>query len=301
MREILHVDEAERVVYFVATGLVAEDPYRRSLCRAALDGSGFARITGDDLDHEVTVSANREYVIDSASTTSLPPVISVRGWDGAVRVELERADISRLLATGWSAPERFRVKAADGVTDVYGIVYKPHGFDPRRTYPVIDRPYPGPHANRVSPAFDSGILGHEAEPIFPDVYKVGVAEAGNHDNRFYHAGWGEAYDGPDYVRSSNVEAADRIRGKLLLIHGGSDDNVHPHLTLRLAERLIALDKDVDMFIIPGAEHAFVGYEHQVSRRRWDYLVRNLLGVEPPEDYRIAPTAIDGEMPAELFG
>ncbi|MFI6505483.1 DPP IV N-terminal domain-containing protein [Nonomuraea typhae] len=377
VREILHVDEAERVVYFVAAGLIAEDPYRRSVCRAALDGSGFARITGDDLDHDVTVAAGKEYFIDSASTTNLPPVISVRGWDGAVRVELERADISRLLATGWSAPERFRAKAADGVTDVYGIVYKPHGFDPRRTYPVIDHPYPGPHANRVSAAFDSGILGHEAEPIpalgfvvialdgrgtpgrdkafhdysyqnyqvaggmedhvaalrqlagtrpwmdldrvgifglsgggfatvramadFPDVYKVGVAEAGNHDNRFYHAGWGEAYDGPDYVRSSNVEAADRIRGKLLLIHGGSDDNVHPHHTLRLAERLIALDKDVDMFIIPGAEHAFVGYEHQVSRRRWDYLVRNLLGLEPPEDYRITPTAIDLEMLAELFG
>lgn len=381
VQEILHVDEAARLVYFTASGLVADDPYRRSVCRAGLDGSGFARITDDDLDHVVTVAQNAAYFIDSASTTGTPPVITVRAWDGRVIVELERADISGLTATGWTPPERFRVKAADGVTDIYGVLYLPHGFDPTRSYPVIDHPYPGPQMYRVSPSFDSGILGADAEAAaalgfvvvavdgrgtpgrdkafhdysyanyqvaggmedhvaalrqlaetrpwmdldrvgvfglsgggyatvramadFPDVYKVGVTEAGNHDNRFYHAWWAETYDGPaseeDYARSANVEVADRIVGKLMLVHGGSDDNVHPHLTLRLADRLIAADKDFDLLIVPGAEHAFLGYEHYVSRRRWDFLVRHLMGVEPPEGYRLTPAPLDMEVIAELFG
>ncbi|MER6948424.1 DPP IV N-terminal domain-containing protein [Nonomuraea sp. NPDC000554] len=381
VQEILHVDEAERVVSFVASGLVASDPYRRTVCRAGLDGSGFARVTEDDLDHVVTVPDSKDYFLDSASTTDAPPVISVRGWDGRVIVELERADITRLTATGWTPPERFRVKAADGRTDIYGVLYKPHGFDPDRSYPVVDHPYPGPHINRVGPSFDPGIFGCDAEAVaalgfvvvavdgrgtpgrdkafhdasygryetaghlddhvaalrqlaetrpwmdldrvgifglsgggfatvramaeFPDVYKVGVSEAGNHDNRYYHLWWAETYDGPaaeaDYARSSNVEIADRIEGKLLLIHGGLDDNVHPHLTLRLVDRLIAADKDFDLLIVPRAEHAFFGYEHYVSRRRWDFLVRHLMGIEPPEGYRLTPAAIDAELIADMLG
>ncbi|GAA0917073.1 S9 family peptidase [Nonomuraea longicatena] len=384
VQQILHVDEAARVVYFTATGLVADDPYRRTVCRVGLDGSGFSRVTVDDLDHAVTVPDNPEdnpYFIDTASTTGTAPLISVRGWDGRLLVELERADISALVATGWSAPARFKVKAADGVTDVYGVLYKPHDFDPRRSYPVIDHPYPGPHIQRVSPAFDPGLLGTDAEALaaigfvviamdgrgtpcrdkafhdfsyknyecagglvdhvagmrqlaasrpwmdlnrvgvfglsgggfatvramidFPDFYKVAVADAGNHDDRYYHAGWAETYEGPaseeDYVRSSNVEGADRIVGKLLLIHGGNDDNVHAHLTLRLVERLIQLDKDFEMLIVPGAEHTFWGYEHHVYRRRWDFFVRHLLNVEPPKGVRLTPAPIDGELIAELFG
>ncbi|MFI7057195.1 DPP IV N-terminal domain-containing protein [Streptosporangium canum] len=381
VQEILHVDEAGRVVYFVVSGLVAADPYRRSVCRVGLDGSGFERITDDDQDHVVIVPESGGYFIDSASTTDSPPLISVRGWDGQVIVVLEQTDITRLMATGWTPPERFRVKAADGVTDIYGVLYRPHGFDPGRSYPVIDHPYPGPQMNRVSPSFDSGLLGADAEAVaalgfvvvavdgrgtpgrdkafhdasyaryetaggmedhvaalrqlagtrpwmdldrvgifglsgggyatvramgdFPDVYKVGVAEAGNHDNRYYHAWWAETYDGPaaaeDYARSANVEIADRIQGKLLLVHGGMDDNVHPHLTLRLADRLIAADKDFDLLIVPGAEHAFFGYEHYVSRRRWDYLVRHLMGIEPPDGYRLTPAPIDMEVITDLFG
>jgi dipeptidyl aminopeptidase/acylaminoacyl peptidase len=356
VQEILHVDEARRVVYFVASGLVASDPYRRSVCRAGLDGSGFARITDDDLDHVAVVPENGEYFIDSASTTDSPPSATVRGWDGRVIVELERADITRLTETGWTPPERFRVKAADGRTDIYGVLYRPHGFDPGRRYPVLDHSYPGPQVNRVSPSFDPGFFGHDAEAAaalgfvvmavdgrgtpgrskafhdasyrrladaggladhvaaleqlavtrpwmdldrvgifghsgggfaavramldFPDVFKAGVSEAGPHDNRYYTLGWGETYDGPydeeTYARASNVDIAGRLEGNLLLIHGGLDDNVSPHLTLRLVDRLIAADKDFEMLIIPGAEHMFFGYESYVARRRWDFLVRHLM-------------------------
>jgi dipeptidyl-peptidase-4 len=82
-----------------------------------------------------------------------------------VLVELERADITKLTATGWTPPERFRVKAADGVTDIYGVLYRPRGFDPAQRYPVVDGVYPGPQVDRVAPCFDPGGMGLDAEPI----------------------------------------------------------------------------------------------------------------------------------------
>jgi dipeptidyl-peptidase 4 len=381
VQEILHVDEGQRVVYFVASGLVGADPYRRSVCRIGLDGTGFARITDDELDHAVTVAPGAAYFVDSASTTGTPPVITARDWDGRVLVELERAGITRLLATGWSAPERFRATAADGQSEVYGLLYKPHGFDPTRSYPVIDTPYGIPVDNRVSPAFDPGHYGYDAETLaalgfvviavdgrgspgrgkafhdasyanlagacgladhvaalrelaatrpwmdldrvgvtgmsgggfaavramldFPDVFTVGVAESGMHDFRYVNAGLAEPYNGPydeaTYAVASNVDSADRLAGKLLLIHGGLDDRVAPQLTLRLAERLIAADKDFDLLIVPDADHIYFGYEHYVTRRRWDFLVRHLLGAEPPAGYRLTPVPMDMEALAELFG
>ena len=375
VQQILRVDESARVVYFVASGLVAGDPYRRQVCRVGLDGTGFARLGDDDLDHVVTVPENDEYYIDSVSTVDTPPVISVRGWDGAVLVELERADISGLLATGWTPPERFTVKAADGVTDLYGVLYRPPGFDPDAKYPVIDNPYPGPQVYRVEPNFggnphrdceaqaiaalgfvvlavdgrgtpgrskalhdlsygrlsEAGYLHDHVAAIrqlaqtrpwmdldrvgvygnsgggyatvralcqFPDFYRVGVATCGNHDQRYYHLAWGETYDGTlddeRYRHSSNAELAGQLQGKLLLIHGEMDDNVHPHHTMLLVDRLIAANKDFDLLIVPGAEHMFVGYEAYVTRRRWDFLVRHLLGVDPPDGYRIADVPVDAD-------
>jgi dipeptidyl-peptidase 4 len=382
VQEILHVDEEKRVVWFTASGLVERDPYRRSVCRAGLDGSGFARITDDDLDHVVTVSPSGQYFIDSASTTGTPPVITVRAVDdGRLLAELERADITGLEATGWSPPERVRTTAADGQTEVYGLLYRPHGFDPARRYPVIDTPYGLPTAGRVSPSFDPGAYGYGAEALaalgfvvlavdgrgspgrskafhdasygnlgdaaglpdhvaalrelaatrpwmdlgrvgisgmsgggfaavramlqYPEVFSVGVAESGMHDFRFVDAGLAEPYHGlageADYAAASNVELADRLEGKLMLVHGGLDDRVSPHLTLRLAERLIRADKDFDLVIVPDSDHIYFGYEHYVTRRRWDFLVRHLLGAEPPAGYRLAPVGMNMEALAELFG
>ena len=164
VREILHVDEASRVVYFTASGLVADDPYRRTVCAIGLDGTGFRLVTDDALDHVVTVSPGGKYFVDSASTVDTPPVTCVRDWSGQTLVPLERADTSRLEATGWTAPERFCVKAADGVTDIYGVLYKPRGFNPAVRYPVVDSVYPGPQVTRVDPCFDPGGMGLDAEP-----------------------------------------------------------------------------------------------------------------------------------------
>ena len=80
--DFLHVDEAVRVVYFTTSGLVKSDPYRRAVCRVNLDGSGFAKVTDDELDHIVTMPDNHEYFIDSASTVDTPPAATVRDWPG---------------------------------------------------------------------------------------------------------------------------------------------------------------------------------------------------------------------------
>jgi dipeptidyl-peptidase 4 len=381
VREILHVDERARVVYFLAAGLVAEDPYRRTVCRATFDGTGFTRITDDDLDHTVTVAPDGGYFVDSASTHADPPVTTVRDWTGETLVELERADVSGLRATGWQPPQRFRVTAANGTTDVYGLLYLPHDFDPAKRYPVLDTPYGLPTAARVSPSFDPGYYGYEAEALaalgfaviamdgrgspgrdkafhdvsygnlgdacgmvdhvaalgqlaatrpwldldrvgivgmssggyaaarallrYPEVFSVGVAVAGMHDFRLLEPGLGEAYHGPfddeEYAHLSNVDIADRLDGRLLLIHGGLDDRVPLAATMRLAERLIQLGKDFELLVVPDADHIFFGYEHYVTQRRWDFLVRHLLDAAPPADYRLPGVPLDMEALAELFG
>ena len=89
------------------------------------------------------------------------------------------------------------------------------------------------------------------------------------------------------MSASNPEIADRLEGKLLLVHGEMDDNVHPHLTMRVVDRLIAANKDFDLLIVPGAEHLAVFFDGYMIRRRWDFFVRHLGDAEPPSGFLIA--------------
>jgi dipeptidyl-peptidase 4 len=102
-------------------------------------------------------------------------------------------------------------------------------------------------------------------------------------------------DNPEaWARASDVDIADRLVGKLLLIHGGMDDQVHPDHTLRLADQLIAVDKDFEQLIVPGAEHLLIDSVHYVRKRGWDFLVRELMGTQPPA-YRPARIPINPEL------
>ena len=125
--------------------------------------------------------------------------------------------------------------------------------------------------------------------VFPDFYKVGVAISGDHDARLDKAWWNELYQGfpvgPDYAEQSNVTMADRLQGRLLIEHGDIDDNVHVVETMRFADALIKANKDFDMLIVPNMYHGEGGNLYLV-RRRWDYFVRNLLGVTPPSNFEI---------------
>ena len=125
--------------------------------------------------------------------------------------------------------------------------------------------------------------------VFPDFYKVGVAISGDHDARLDKAWWNELYQGfpvgPDYAEQSNVTMADRLQGHLLIEHGDVDDNVHVVETMRFADALIRANKDFDMLIVPNMYHGEGGNLYLV-RRRWDFFVRNLLGVTPPSNFEI---------------
>ncbi|HMO79219.1 MAG TPA: DPP IV N-terminal domain-containing protein [Pyrinomonadaceae bacterium] len=145
-----------------------------------------------------------------------------------------------------------------------------------------------------------GIWGHSgggfatAAALFryPDFYKVGVAQSGNHDNRNYEDDWGERYigllKGDNYEKQANQIYAKNLRGRLLLAHGGMDDNVPPYNTYLVVDALIKANKDFDLLIFPNARHGYGADNFYMMRRRWDYFVRHLLGADPPKEYEIRP-------------
>lgn len=126
---------------------------------------------------------------------------------------------------------------------------------------------------------------------YPDFYKVGVASAGNHDQRAYLSIWGEAYHGPFDARSYEAIASYRnaanFKGKLLLAHGDMDDNVHPANTLRVADQLIRNNKPFDMLIMPNVDHGILGHPY-FMKRLWDYFVVNMKHEQPPLDFVLHP-------------
>ncbi|MEM9984306.1 MAG: DPP IV N-terminal domain-containing protein [Bacteroidota bacterium] len=147
-----------------------------------------------------------------------------------------------------------------------------------------------------------GIWGHSgggfatAAALFnyPDFFDVGISESGNHDNRNYEDDWGERYIGRmeevdgvnNYERQANQLNAINLKGKLLLAHGGMDDNVPPYNTYLVVDALIKANKDFDLIIFPNARHGYGADSFYMTRRRWDYFVRHLKGLEPPKEYQI---------------
>jgi len=150
-----------------------------------------------------------------------------------------------------------------------------------------------------------GIWGHSGGGFataaamfrYPDFFKVGISESGNHDNRNYEDDWGERYNGlvrqgesgsSNYEDQANQLHAKNLRGKLLLAHGGLDDNVPPYNTYLVVEALERANKDFDLIILPNARHGFGKDTYYMMRRRWDYFVRYLKGTEPPKEYQLKP-------------
>jgi dipeptidyl-peptidase 4 len=372
--QLLHVDEKNRLLYFVGVGREKErDPYFRHLYRIGLDGSRLELLTPENADHDVSFSPTGRFFVDVYSTPDVPPSAVLRDADGRTVMTLAKADISRLLAIGWKPPLPFTVKARDGSTDLYGLMYRPTTFDPSRKYPIVNHIYPGPQTGSVggrqfSPARGdaqalaelgfvvveidgmgtpwrskkfhdayygdmgdntlpdqvagmkqlarrypwididrAGIYGHSGGGYaaagamfrFPDFFKVGVSQAGNHDNRSYEDDWAEKWQGllhtrPDgttnYDNQANQLVAKNLKGKLLLAHGTMDANVPPYNTLLVVDALIKANKDFDLLLLPNRGHGF-GSEPYMIRRRWDYFVRHLLGAEPPHGFELRPPEI----------
>lgn len=143
--QIVKVDEAKRVVYFLANGKDKdENPYYEHLYRVGLDGSGLQQVTPGDYFHTVSMDDNAAFVVNNYSRVNTIPRTDLMDSNGRKLMTLEESDFSQLLAAGYQFPEPFKVKAADGVTDLYGVMYKPFNFDSTALYPIIDYVYPGP-------------------------------------------------------------------------------------------------------------------------------------------------------------
>lgn len=155
--DLVHVDEAARQIYFTAAGREPdENVYYRHLYRVGLDGGAPQLLTPENADHSFgenllfsggsrqggSMSPTGRYFIDSYSTIQQPDQVVIRRADGTKVADVISADISALLATGWRPPEPFRVKAADGKTDLYGVIFKPINFDPSKKYPIVEVMYP---------------------------------------------------------------------------------------------------------------------------------------------------------------
>jgi dipeptidyl-peptidase-4 len=367
--ELLRVDEKGRTLWFVGNAKErGRDPYFRHFYKIGMDGRGLSLLTPEDADHQISLAPSGQYFVDTYSKPDVAPLTVLRDLNGKTIVTLETADITRLRATGWKPPMPITVKARDGKTDLYGLMYVPTNLDRTKKYPIVNHIYPGPQTGSVGgrsfspsrgdaqslaelgfivveidgmgtpwrsksfhdayyghmgdntlpdqvagmkelaaryPWIDlnrAGIYGHSgggfaaADAMFryPDFFKVGISEAGNHDQREYEDDWGERYqglltrtsDGSDnYAPEANQVQAKNLKGKLLLAHGTMDDNVPPYNTLLVVNELMKANKDFDFILLPNRVHGF-GNEPYMVRRRWDYFVRNLLGAEPPKEYQI---------------
>jgi dipeptidyl-peptidase 4 len=366
---VVHVDAGSRTIYFTGVGRErGRHPYYQHLYRVGFNGRGLTLLTPEDANHTISLSPDGRHFVDTYSTPTTPPVSVLRRGDGRVVMELERADISRLTAAGWQPPTPIRVKARDGQTDIYGLMFTPTQLDTTRRYPIVNYVYPGPWGSSVGswsfaaahsdhqalaelgfvvvaingmgtelrskefldfyygnmgdntipdqiagmrelaqrhPFIDierAGIWGHSgggfatASAMFrhPDFFKVGVSQAGNHDNRNYVDAWSERFQGllrrtdggDNYEVQANQLVAHNLRGRLLLSHGAMDDNVSPYNTYLVVDALIKANKDFDLIVFPHARHGFGADNNYMMRRRWDYFVQHLMGAEPPREYRI---------------
>ncbi len=147
--DIREVDEQGRTVTFMGNEREPGDPYFEYLYRVGLDDGAVTLLTPDSAHHVVSISPEGDYVVDAYSTPVTPPVTVLRDRDGRVLMTLEEADASALAATGWEPPMPFSVKARDGETDLYGLLFRPLDFDPSRKYPVVNYLYPGPQSGSV--------------------------------------------------------------------------------------------------------------------------------------------------------
>lgn len=196
VNQVRHVDEDSRTIYF--TGAVREegDPYFEYFYRVNFDGTELRLLTPEEAHHEIEVSESGNYFVDTRSTPTTPPTSVIRNMDGEVLVELASADISELQANGWVPPVPFSVKARDGVTDLYGLMYKPSNFSSSESYPVLNYIYPGPQTGSVgSRAFRAARSDKQALAelgfIVVEVDAMGTPGRSKEFHDFYYGNMGD--------------------------------------------------------------------------------------------------------------
>jgi len=155
VRDVVKVDEEKGTILFKASGRnPGEDPYFVHLYKINFDGTGLIDLTPEKMDHQVSFSQDFSYFTDTYSTVITPPeTVLRRTSDGSLIMQLEKGDISDVVAKGWIAPEPFVAKARDGQTDIWGNIYRPTTFDPKKKYPIIEYIYAGPQSSFAQKSF----------------------------------------------------------------------------------------------------------------------------------------------------
>jgi dipeptidyl aminopeptidase/acylaminoacyl peptidase len=195
--DIVGIDEKNRVLYFTASGREPnEDPYYLHLYRVNLDGSGLRLLNPGNFEHGSRMNDNRKFFIDNFSRVNTAPRAVLFATDGRKLMDLETTDLSSLFAAGYKFPEVFKVKADDGITDLYGVMYKPFNFDSTKKYPVIEYVYPGPFTEAVNSSFATGMdrVDRLAQLGF---IVVTVGNRGGHPGRskwYHNYGYGNLRD-----------------------------------------------------------------------------------------------------------
>lgn len=370
---IINIDEKKRVLYFTANAKEKnENPYYLHLYKINFDGTGLKLLNDGDFDHQISMNDNNGFFVSNFSRVNTTPKSVLYNSDGKKVIDLETADLSSLFATGYKFPEPFKVKADDGITDLYGVMYKPFDFDSTKKYPLIEYVYPGPQTEAVNASFSRGmdrvdrlaqlgfivvtvgnrgghpsrskwyhnfgygnlrdygladkkataeqladrfsfidinkvgIHGHSgggfmstaAMLVYPDFFKVAVSNAGNHDNSIYNRWWSEKHHGVKEIISTkgdttfsynidkNPDVAKNLKGRLLLIHGEIDNNVHPANTMRVVNALIKANKRFDMLLLPTQRHGFGNMTEYWFWKTADYFTYWLMGDKTDHDVDI---------------
>lgn len=364
----VRVDAGQRKLYFTANGKEkGEDPYYEHLYSVSLDGGPATLLNKGDFNHAVSLTDNAAFFVNNSSRVNTTPVASLHDRTGAKIMDLETADLSQLFAAGYQFPEPFTFKADDGITDLFGVMYKPFDFDSLRSYPLVQYVYPGPQTEAVNKSFGRGmdrtdrlaqfgfvvvtlgnrgghparskwyhtygygdlrdygladkkaavdqladrhafidrskvgIHGHSgggfmstaAMLVYPDVFKVAVSSAGNHENNIYNRWWSEKHHGVQervspsgdttfvYQIEKNPDLANNLKGHLMLSTGDVDNNVHPAGTIRMANALIKAGKRFEFVLLPGQRHGYGDMSEYFFWKMGDYFVAHLLGDSSP--------------------
>lgn len=369
VEDIISIDEEKRVLYFSGNGReqvnanTEEDPYYLHLYKVNFDGSGLQLLNAGNFDHSFSMNDKKNFFVNTSSRINTAPISSLYNTEGKKLMDLESVNLSALFAAGYKFPETFKLKADDGITDIYGVMYKPYDFDSTKKYPIIEYVYPGPQTEAVNKSFSKGmdridrlaqlgfvvvtignrgghparskwyhnygygnlrdygladkkatieqladkysyidrdkvgIHGHSgggfmstaAMLVYPDIFKVAVSNAGNHDNSVYNRWWSEKHNGVkenisdkgdttfSYMIDKNPDIAKNLKGKLLLMYGEIDNNVHPSNTIRVVNALIKANKRFDMLVLPTQRHSFGDMNEYWFWRTADYFSKYLLG------------------------
>ncbi|MGI8634430.1 MAG: DPP IV N-terminal domain-containing protein, partial [Segetibacter sp.] len=156
--DIVGIDEKKRVLYFTANGREPkEDPYCTHIYRVNFDGTGMRLLNTGEYEHAVSMDDNEQFFVDNYSRVNTAPKSALFNSEGKKLLDLETTDLSSLFAAGYKFPQVFKVKADDGVTDLFGVMYKPFDFDSTKKYPIIEYVYPGPQTEAVNKAFGRGM------------------------------------------------------------------------------------------------------------------------------------------------